>query len=71
MSRIVIPQLRCVQIPAEEYNRNYDISRVKEIGLLFLRIASCCVYYYNVFGFRKSQLYFSSVLLQIYYNNKL
>jgi hypothetical protein len=30
---------------------------------LFLRVASCCVYYYNLFGFRQSQLYFLSVFI--------
>jgi hypothetical protein len=30
---------------------------------LFLRFASYCVYYYTVFGFRQSQLYFSNIFL--------
>jgi hypothetical protein len=32
-------------------------------NLVFFRFASCCVYYYNLFGFRQSQLYLIVILI--------
>jgi hypothetical protein len=32
-----------------------------QLWFLFLRVASCCAYYYNLFGFRQSQLHFLNV----------
>jgi hypothetical protein len=47
-------------------NDKSDLPNV-EHSFLFLRVASCWVYHYNVFGFRQSKLYFSNVFYYYYY----